>query len=328
MTASIYDVARGAGVSPGTVSRVLNGHGHFSENTRKRVISAARAAQFRPKLTSRRQTIGLVLDHTHHAKPSGFLSLLQSHLAQELARHELAVQLYTESSLEGLGEVEIDGLISIAWDAPTVRRLRQVQQNTGVPVIEFTGTGGEGFSLVEGNHEQGGRLVGELLNRHGHQRIAYLIHDHTPGLTRRLRGMTDYLAEQGITFDPSLVGLTRGNSMDDVLRRLLDRKPTAIFIAVEDKVPEAMSILQDKFGLSIPGDLSLVGMESPLICRYARPPLTAVRQPLDQMAVVAVEIMLDLIHSKAEPVHRMLDNELIERCSVDSPATSVPLVSG
>lgn len=315
-TASIYDVAKAAGVSPGTVSRVLNRRGSFSEATRSVVLEAARGMQFRSRVAARKVTIAIVTDKARYATFGGFLSCLHTHLTEELAKEDVAIQLFTEANLDRLGEHAVDGVISISWDPNTIRRLKAMHRKSGVPVLIFNRSGIPGFSVVESDFVGGGRTVGEYLLGQGHQRIAYVIEDHTPGLDRRLEGLVQALADHGLAYDSALVCLTRHSRTEDALKRVMALKPTAVFVGSEDLVLEVLSILRDGLGLDVPQDIALVGMENVHVNRFTSPPITSLRQPFEEMAAEAMNAVMRLIRGEGEPKHCILKNDWIERLSV------------
>ena len=315
---SIYDVATAAGVSPGTVSRVLNRRGNISDATRAMVLETARNMQFRSRISTRKMTLAIVTDKAQYATLGGFLSCINTHLTEEFSKADLAIQIFTEANLDRLGEHTIDGIISISWDTTTIRRLRELHQKTNVPVLLFNRCDICEFASIQSDYKNGGRKVGQYLYERGHQQIAYIIEDHSFGLDHRLKGIVDFLAQEGVTYDPELVVLTRHSRMEDSLRRVMTLNPTALFVGSEDLVLEVLSTLQDQLGLRVPNDISLVGMENIHVNRFTSPPVTSLRQPFEQMAADAMQLVLQMIQAPQQVEHRVLDNQWIERLSVRS----------
>src|ERR1700735_3589252 len=106
---SIYDLAMDIGVSPRTVSRVLNQRGRIAPATRQRVLASARAAGFRPRMMARQTTLALVMDRQHYANATdGFIPLLLSALVGVLSGQEVAVTLFTEQNLNRLHDCHVD----------------------------------------------------------------------------------------------------------------------------------------------------------------------------------------------------------------------------
>src|SRR5450755_790381 len=105
---SIYDLALDIGVSPSTVSRVLNQRGRIAPATRQKVLANARAAGFRPRMMARQTTLALVMDRQHYANSTdGFIPLLLSGLVGVLAGQDVAVSLFTEQNLNQLQNCHI-----------------------------------------------------------------------------------------------------------------------------------------------------------------------------------------------------------------------------
>jgi LacI family transcriptional regulator len=313
---SIYDVATAAGVSPGTVSRVLNRRGNISQATRTIVLETARKMRFRSRVSSRKITFAIVTDKAQYATFGGFLSCLHTNLTDEIAKSDVAIQLFTEANLDSLGEHNVDGILSMVWIPSTIRKLRELHEQSGVPVLTFNRSDIQELASVQSDFHQGGHLVGEYLANKGHRRIAYLVEEFSEAQKQRLGGMTSALASSGIGFDENMVFLTRHNRIVDVLQRMMTYNPTAIFVACEDLVLETLSTLRDQLNIDVPGDISLVGMENIHVNRFTSPPVTSLLQPFESMVEQAMELMMGLIQNKASIEHRVLPNQFIERLSV------------
>ncbi|MEM6552653.1 MAG: substrate-binding domain-containing protein, partial [Planctomycetota bacterium] len=249
-----------------------------------------------------------------YAVPGGYVSNLMSHMADELADGDYAVELYTERNVDRLNDRFIDGIISMAWDDSTIRSLRRVED---VPVVMISRQDVPGLSVVGADQAESGRMVARYLLDRGHRKIAILSEDETFGLKQRVLGFRGAFADAGLAFDESLVGLTRHQPVYGALQRLIAAEPTALFIASEDLCLEATHVLTRMLGRRIGEDFSVVGMETPSVSCFLDPPMTTLAQPLDQIAQRAVRLLLGLMkdHS-AEPSQLTLPNELIVRDSV------------
>ena len=314
---SIYHLAEELGVSPSTVSRVLNQRGGIGTATRQRVLERARAAGFRPRMTARQRTVAVVVDRYQYAAFGGFVPCLLSSLVQALSKHALAVELVTEHNRARLDERLIDGVLAMAWDDATIDAIRRLPQ--GVPVVTLNRMDVPGFSAVATDHRHDGALAVDYLAARGHRRIAMVVEERENwGSRQRVEGFLSRLRELGLEGGEQAVASTGHQPMYGLLRRLSSTLgPTAIFVANENLGLEATYILRDVLGLRVPQDLSLVGMESPHVSQYLSPPLTAIAQPLDQLAERSLEVLLGhLDGGHREPVRVTLTNRLIERESV------------
>lgn len=311
---SISDLARQTGVSTGTVSRVLNQRGRVAEKTRQRVLRAARQANFRPRMTARRMHVAVVSDRVRYAIPGGYVANLMSHMADELANGDYAIELYTEGNVDRLSDRFVDGILTMAWDDSTIRALRRVKN---VPVVMISRQDLPEFSVVGADQAEGGRMVARYLLERGHRRVAVLCEDRTFGLEERVLGFREAYAEHGLTFNEALVGLTKHQPVYSALGRLVELNPTALFIASEDLSLEATHVLTRVLSRKIGVDISVVGMETPSVSQFLDPPLSTLAQPLDQIAFRAVRLLIEQMQASAfEPEKVILPNELISRESV------------
>lgn len=311
---SIYDLARRTGVSTSTVSRVLNQRGRISLQTRQKVLSAAREAGFKPRMSARQTAVAVVLDRMQYTTYGGFVSSLLTHLVDEFSRHDVAVEVYTEHNVARLGSRFIDGVVAMSWDDTTIHHLRTLRD---VPVVIINRMDLDGVSVAATDHHQGGHLVGSFLRARGHRRIAFLAEECDWGASQRLKGLRESLASHGIELAEDLIAFTEHQPVYGALRRVLTHRPTALFLAGEDIALEGSHILTEVLRVNVPGDVSVVGIENQKVSQFTRPPLTAMRQPLDQLAREALRLVMEGIErGSAEPRQALLRNELIERESV------------
>jgi len=315
---SIYELAEETGVSASTVSRVLNNRGRISTDTRRKVLSAARRARFRPRMVPRDTTIAVVMDRVRFVTFGGFVACLLTHVLDELARHSVSVEVYTEHNFGTLHDRFVDGVLAMTWDADTVAELRKLQQ---VPVVLFNRLDVPEFSAVATDHYAGGRAVAEYLLDRGHRRIAFLAEERDWGAQQRLKGYRDALTERSCELPNELVAFSEHQPLYGLLPRLIARGPTAMFLAGEDIALESSYILREVLGVEVPRQISVVGLENVKVSQFVTPPHTALAQPLDKIAGEALRLLLEHIRSgDLTPVHRTLDNQLIERESVAAPA--------
>lgn len=319
---SIYELAAQTGVSASTVSRVLNGRQGIGEATRRKVLALARAQGFRPRMVARRVTAAVVVDRYQFASLGGFVSTLLSHLVEMLSKRQVAVELLTQYNLDRLQEGLVDGVLAMAWDDSTIEAIRKLPR---IPVVTLNRMDIPDFSAVATDHRRHAEVAVNYLHGRGHRRIAMLGEERNNwGAKERVEGFTSALKGKGLAMDERSIVFTDHQPIYGVVGRLMTGlKPTAIYVAVEDLALEASYILRDVLGLRIPQDVSLIGMESAKVSEFLAPPMTTLRQPLDELAEQSVELLLSLIESKesAAPQRVMLDSKLIERESV----STVPL---
>jgi len=313
---SIYELAISSGVSPSTVSRVLNQRGRIAPATREKVLANARAAGFRPRMIARQTTLALVMDRQHYANSTdGFIPLLLSGLVGVLAGQDVAVSLFTEQNLNQLQNCHIDGVLALAWDDLTINILLGLKN---VPIVTLNRMDVPAFSGVATDHYSDGERAVEFLYSKGHRRMAMLCEERENwGSRQRAEGFFGKLKSLGIEADERLVAYTDHQPIYGQLRRLTSLKPSALFIANESLGIEALYVLRDVLNLKVPEDISIIGMESTRVSQFLYPPLTTFHQPLEELGSAGVSLLLRQIQEGTEQsVHLMLKNRLIERESV------------
>src|SRR5690554_1018328 len=330
---TITDVARDAGVSVATVSKVVNGRYGVAASTAARVREVIDKLGYSSSLVARslRSTqtgvIGiLVADfEPFSAEVLKGLSAAASGSGYELlawsgySGHELR-EGWERRSLNQLAGTLIDGAVVVT---PTV-----VDADAGIPVVAVDPhTGPQGLPMIDSDNFHGALTATEHLLGLGHTRIAFLA--GRPGLQSAEEHERDYreaLGNAGITFDPELirVGGYRQETAEGAARELLTlpEPPTAIFAANDITAIRTMQVAAE-LGLRVPEDLSVVGFDNVPESALAEPPLTTIEQPLQEMGADAFRLLLALLRGQAETdTHIRLPTRFIERRSTQRPRTA------
>lgn len=333
--ATIVDVAREAGVSTATVSRVLNGGASVSPQTRAVVLAAIE----RHGLTARRRRVrdrllpGVVAVRCPYVLDDYFGAILSA-IARTLRERGKALMLSVEA-LEGdepsLAELLRTGITEGALlilppePGPVLADLRAA----GYPfvVVDQRAALPPGIAAVSAAHLAGARLATEHLLRLGHTRIAAIAGPHNwIAAEDRLLGYRTALAASGRLAPEGLIReggeptITHGLAAARTLLALPE-PPTAI-VAFNDKVAIGAMEAAAERGLRIPGDLSVVGFDDLELSRVVNPRLTTVRQPLEEMARMGAELLLRLIDGREIDTLRVeLATELVIRNTTARPST-------
>lgn len=326
---TIVDVARAAGVSISTVSRVLNDRGDVSPRARDAVRAALATTRYtaspiaRSLVGARTRLIGL---HARRLTDDYTGALIHGILEfTEAAGYGLLILATGPDGATPTGpliETLPDGLLVLS---PLVDEAPEPGPRAGgrpVVLIEQRGTGRD--VGVTATHRVGEAEATRHLVALGHRRIGFVAGTPIHSTSReRLDGFRDALAEAGIRFDPGLVA-PGWNDRDSGLaagRRLLalPDRPTAI-VASNDL--EAVGVLgaAREAGLRVPDDLSVVGFDDLPLARHTHPPLTTVHQPLAAMGRRAAEMLIGWVEG-AEPVPSrvVLPTRLVVRESSGPP---------
>lgn len=331
--ATIRDVAAEAGVSVATVSRVLNDSAAVSPETRQLVLRAIEQQRFtgRRKRLRPPQMRGTVALRCPYML-SDYFGLVLSGVARSLQEHGKRL-LYSseppENAGTGLFELLLAGttegaILFLPLEPPEIlMELRATGYH--FVVIDPSTTLPADVAAVSCDNMAGARAATEHLIDLGHRRIAVItgpaISLATDG---RLTGFRAALAEAGQLVPDELIVRAGEPAVRDGLeaaRHLLalDEPPTAI-VAYSDKVAIGAMKAAAERGLSVPGDLSVVGFDALELGQLVVPRLTTVRQPLEEMARISVELLVRMMEGRAmETLHIELAAELVVGASTGPP---------
>jgi len=334
---TILDVAKHAGVSPMTASRVINGSTRVAVELRERVQAAVRELGYRPNLAGRSlRTTGSARVGVLYSNPSAaylnelMLGILeQSSLSGVQVLVEKCAGMQSQrAATQRLLEAGVDGVIlpPPLCDSPqTVRELDE----RGIPVVAVaTAAPMQDVPSVRIDDYQGARAMTRYLLDLGHTRIGFIQGDpkHTPAQLR-LQAFRDTMAEAGIAVPDAYVapGLFTYRSGLSAARQLLDlpQRPTAIFCSNDDMAAGAMAVAHG-MGLRIPGELSVVGFDDTPVATTLWPELTTIRQPVTAMGKAAVSALLERIRDRRagrsrEAAHQVMKYALVRRQSSAAP---------
>jgi DNA-binding LacI/PurR family transcriptional regulator len=341
---TIYSIAREAGVSVSTVSRVLTGNARVVDAKRRRVEEVISRHHYRPNAMARnlaRQqsgVIGFILPDVSHPFYGGaFLgaenqavergySLLLGNTLNDRAGHVTHVE---SRLLEVMLEKQVDGIIMMGGRVnetqPIPSHVEEVRSvMTRVPVITACGRlKGVDCWSVEIDEENGISLAVNYLAGLGHRDIGFMggVHGIEPSDTR-VASFRASLKDHGLRFEPSWLveggfGIEEGRtSMEAVLA--MRNRPTAI-VCFNDLTAIGALYACRKSGLRVPEDLSLVGVDNIPLAEFVVPQLTSVDLDARLHGMTAVNLMVDVLEGKNPRRHIVLQPQLIIRDSCHRP---------
>lgn len=309
---TIFDVAKSAGVSIKTVSRVVNHEPNVRQSTRDRVNEAIEKLKYRPDQSARNlashrsHLIGLVYDDpTAYEMPSGgyILDLQQGALrASKAARCELLIhpcdfrRRNFGTELKSLIQQTRLGGIVLAAPLSNMPKIVRAIEQTGTPLVRLSpGRKSNSERSVTTNDREVCAEMTRYLAGLGHKRIAFITGDPDhKAVAHRFLGYKDGLAASGLKFSERLVaaGDNSFGSGQAAAENLLQRKqpPTAIFAANDDMAAGVVRTAH-RLGVAIPAQLSVAGFDDIALARQIDPALTTIRQPLVRMAEQAVAML-------------------------------------
>ena len=313
---TIYDLARLAGVSPGTVSRVLNNRDRVKPETRERILHAARELNLKPQASVRARQVAILSEPTFTDRIEGYAATLTAHLAFAFSRRAIGVVLPSDP-LEQLPVTFLDGIVAVTFDQGLRALLADLERRMPVVYMDkFDATPRQ--PVVCSDHYASGQLAARHFLARGKKRPAYL-GGMAPGFVERLRGYRDGLAEAQHPIDERLFVLAGPEiTHPAAVTRLVRAGADAISVpGTSFQAMECLHILSYTMGLRVPQDISLIGGENEAITNLQNPPLTTIEDPLKDMAERAVAMMDQLSSGeRPDPAHVTLPVRLIERDSV------------
>ncbi|WP_406055448.1 LacI family transcriptional regulator [Streptomyces sp. NBC_01077] len=332
---TLEEVAARAGVGRGTVSRVINGSPRVSEQAKAAVERAVAELGYVPNRAaralagSRTDAVALVIPETEarlFAEPY-FLDIIRG-VSSELAdadKQLLLTLIRSEQERQRfeqyLAAQRVDGvlLVSVHASDPLPDQVRAL----GLPaVLNGRRTEDERVAFVDSDNTGAGRTAVAHLAARGRRAIATVTGPLDMYVARcRLDGYREGLEEAGLSPDEALVAtgdFTEAGGRR-AMRELLDRRPDldAVFAASDVMAAGARGVLREA-GRRVPEDVALVGVDDSAVARHMDPPLTSVRQPIEEMGRTMARLLLQEIAAPSDPdeqPRRMLPTELVVRAS-------------
>lgn len=332
MKATIYDVAREAGVSIAAVSQVINGKGKISEERRNKIFAIMEELNYRPSLIAsaltgkKTFTLGLLVpdisnpffaEIAHAVEDQAHLlgySVVMCSTHNDDERIERYLTLLQQKSMDGLiigtgmDNVELLSPL-VSKEIPIVSIARETLSPYVIPVLvgDFAG----------------GQLAAHHLLGQGHTRIAIIAEDLKVSSSReRIRGVREAMEEAGLELPEDHV-LAGGNDLLQVGKRramkLLQQadRPTALFCCNDLLAIGALQAAKE-LGIRVPEELSIVGFDNTILASVTDPPLTTIAQPIEEMGKLAVDLLISELGKKPEDrthSRTVIEPELVVRKS-------------
>jgi DNA-binding LacI/PurR family transcriptional regulator len=321
------DVAKLAGVSIQTVSRVLNRSADVSPMTRARVLAAVEGSGYRPNAAARAlatghsNTLGVVtLNGTLFGPVSTLYGIEQ---AARVAGYFVSVvslrSLDRSSVADAIGRLKDQLVGGVAVIAPLTSAAEALEDLlTDVPVVVVEGDPSVDLATVTVDQAAGARVATRYLLSSGHETVFHLAGPQEwQEAQRRVSGWRSALDESGADVVPPLYGdwtARAGYEAGHVLARIPEA--TAIFVG-NDQMALGLLLALGEHNRRVPEDVSVVGFDDIPESAYFMPPLTTVRQDFDQVGRAALRLLVDQIESGARSVDRVvIQSELVVRASV------------
>lgn len=321
--ANIKDVAERSGVTVTTVSRVLNNRGYISEATRQKVYKAMEELNYQPNeiaralLKRKSNLIGLIIPNVSHPFFAELTNYIE-YYAHKNGYKILLCNAYQDSKKEKdyidmLKRNQVDGIIMGSHTLETFEYL-----NLSLPIVAVDRFLSEDIPYISSDNYNGGALATKLLIEKGCKKIAHIsgpLSLNTPA-NERYKAFEDVAKENNI---PYVVTETTLNSFhkeeyERIIYKLFKEHGDidGIF-ASSDLIAASIIKVSNSLEKSIPENLKIIGYDDISIASLIVPPITTIRQPIEEIAQLAVETIINQLNGKKVELETILPIELIER---------------
>lgn len=333
---TIKDIAKALGLSTSTVSRALRDSYEISPETKKLVLEYAEKNNYHPNpialsLKERRsRSIGVIVCEIANSYFSQVINGIESiaynngynviiaQSRESFDREMLNLQYLTSRSIDGL-------IISVSTETKDFSYLKELS-GKGMPIVFFDRIVNDinTHKVIADNYKGAYEATTHLIQS-GYKKIAAISNPETLSITReRLAGYKAALADNRIAVNEDRIRYCQHGGMimsevEDAVNALLDQpeKPDAIFASADKLTTGCLRILNSK-GITVPGDIGLIGFSNTDLTELLNPPLSVIRQPAFEMGEISMNLLLQLIESK-RPVTdfetKVLSTELLIRGS-------------
>ena len=324
---TIRDVARRAGVSIATASKIVNKKGKYSEETKKRVRSAVEELGYTVNRTARSLktgitgTIGMVVKEYHLLRSPQLLFTAISMLSSQSFSVELILNREPDVCKQLLDEGRFDGLLIIDMDREDISLKNLIESRCNFVLLDGD-VEREDVNLVEIDYFQGGYLATKHLIGLGHHEILFAEDNEDLSFTQEIkRGYLFALDEEGLQYNQLLMhsgDLKASHSRESVgyaaVESTIHQSSFSAILSTEDRIIFGAQKALCEHGLAIPADVSVIGFGNTNSSEYLSPPLTTLEAPFSQMGELGAEILVNNIKRRDAIVKRVkLNTRLIQR---------------
>ena len=302
--ASIRDVARRAGVGVGTVSRVINGTGYVSADTRKKIESAIEELQYKPNELARNLfrnktgIVGILVPDVDHPFFSSYVRQTEAALYEmgykTLIGNTIGISNREREFLDMLDRNMVDGII-----LGTHMLAESEYQNLDLPIVAFDYRVAEEIPTIYSDHNKGGLLAANEIIKNDCKcvlNVTAVVTDKSPSINRH-RVFSETLKKNGVKcIDYIWNTKQRTEEYHQQMNKLFDEYPEMDAMFSEDLIIMNALKCAGERGMCIPDEFKAVGYDGTLIAKISYPSMTYVSQPIKELADTLVDVLLKKIN--------------------------------
>ena len=331
--ATIVDVAREAGVSVATVSRVVNGNYPVKQETKEKVRMAISRLNYVPNVQARElntrksSTIGVVVPGLHNMFFAEVIDGIEEAVRQEgfsfllsCAKNDPVQEMQAINTLVARN---VSGIIVISPNTKNISESFYEELVQRVPLVFINGYHRiKGVSYVGNDEQLGCQSALEYLAELGHKAIMFVRGDNSDSYDIKEETYREFMTKRQNLHEDYILNIGEGNgvetvdsAMEALLRKLPELKPSAVFCCNDLMAVGALNACK-RLGLSVPRDISLMGYDNIALSRLVEPKITTMDQNMFQLGESASRLLIENIRG-GQSKRIMLDNRLITRETTD-----------
>ncbi len=313
----LKDIAKLAGVSPATVSRVFSHHPNIRDEIRQQVLDIAKKHGYHPKLTTKQRNVIIILPEDEIYPIRNCLEMVMMALTLELPRRNFRIEVLPQNNLDRLDNIQFCGAVAIGAN-PEDFRLWPVRFPAPLILVDRDPPQKcNNIYSVRSDEEQGMALAINHLHERGCQKIGCIIHGEagSGNADERKRAITKALHKLNYPVNDALIHLCADDKYVEIIGKLLKQGIDGLFCPGGNAgiiTSYALSLFDKK----IPEEISLITSEHKLFSRYATPPQTTITQDHKELAKVVADILEAQLDGSKVKKQTILEYQLIKRDSV------------
>jgi len=314
---NLQDIAKLAGVSPATVSRVFSHHPNIRNDVRERVFAIARANNYHPRLSTKQRNV-VIITPTEGIYPiRNCLEMVMMALTLELPKRGLRIEILPQDNIDRLDSIQFCGAVAIGAEPDDFKKWSDRFSAPLVLVDRDAPTNSPNVYSVRSDETQGMELVINHLYERSCRKIGCIIHGSTGTGNADIRyaAITKALKAKDFPANDALIHLSSDDNYVEIIGKLLKQGIDALFCPGGNAgivTAYALSL----FNQRIPEDISIIASEHKLYSCYATPPQTTITQNHDALATITADIIESHLGESQVQPRSILPYSLIIRDSV------------